>query len=78
MEDIKVGDYVIRYFGYDPNPGSHCPQMRMIVTQVTDNKIHCGPWKFDRKTGGELEKELGWTATKTGSYIKPEPVKFFH
>lgn len=61
MEDIKIGDEVIRYLGNIPIP--------MKVTKVTENKIHCGAWKFDKKTGAEIDKDLGWGPQGTGSYL---------
>lgn len=59
MQHIKIDDYVERdLFGH---------MMKLKVTNVTDNKIYCGPWKFDRITGAEIDKDI----THTVSYIKP-------
>lgn len=59
MQHIKIDDYVERdLFGH---------MMKLKVTNVTDTKIYCGPWKFDRITGAEIDKDI----THTVSYIKP-------
>jgi hypothetical protein len=49
--------------------GGGVPMMRMRVTRVDAHYVYCGDWQFDIKTGGEIDAELGWTATMTGSYI---------
>jgi hypothetical protein len=65
MIDVKVGDEVVRNMA-----GVH---MTLIVSEVQDGKIVCGPWTFDQETGAELDEDLGWDATHTGSYISPAP-----
>jgi hypothetical protein len=51
------------------------PAMPLRVTMVDDNFIHCGPWKFSRETGAEIDEEIGWGLTDengdivTGSYL---------
>lgn len=50
--------------------------MELKVSKVTDDLIFCGPWKFDRMTGAEIDEELGWGSKdsegviRTGSFIK--------
>lgn len=29
-------------------------------------------WKFDRKTGAEIDDDLGWSPARTGTYLKLE------
>jgi len=62
--NIKVGEKVTRCLG-----GINGVKLHIIVTRVTNDKIYCGPWKFDKLTGAELDKDLGWTATRAGSCI---------
>lgn len=71
---IKPGDQVMRYLSSAEIP------MRLTVTHVDDRFIYCAGldgWKFDRKTGAEVDEELGWGALnpetgviETGSIIK--------
>ena len=68
MLDVKPGDIVTRWLA------AKCP-MKVKVTEVTDTLIHCGPWKFDRLRGYEIDEELGWGEKdpdgiiQTGSFI---------
>jgi hypothetical protein len=59
----KVGDVVVRMLG-------GAIPMSLKVTEVDDRFIHCGPWKFDKATGAEVDEELGWGNDGTGSYIE--------
>jgi len=59
---MKVGDKVIRILAGLP--------MDLIVTAIDDEFIHCGPWKFDKVSGAEIDEELGWGANGTGSYLQ--------
>ena len=64
LDEIKVGDTVTRMIaGSIP--------MVLKVTAV-DEYIHCGPWKFSRKTGAEIDEEIGWDESTTGSVLKLE------
>lgn len=65
FKDIKVGDTVTRMLaGTLP--------MKLEVT-VVDEFIHCGPWKFSRKNGAEIDEDLEWDDENgTGSYLKLE------
>lgn len=48
---IKTGDVVTRMLaGVIP--------MKLKVTEVTDDKIICSLWEFDRKTGIEIDLEI--------------------
>jgi hypothetical protein len=61
---IKEGDAVVRMLaGLIP--------MKMKVTRV-DTLIRCGPWSFSRINGAEIDDDLGWTETRTGSYLTEE------
>jgi hypothetical protein len=71
MLDVKVGDTVTRWLA------ARCP-MKLKVNKVTDELIYCGPWKFDRLAGFEIDEELGWGEKdadgiiQTGSFITVE------
>ena len=47
-------------------------QMELKVTEVTDTKIICGAWEFDRATGAEIDDDLEWGPEygATGSFLK--------
>lgn len=61
----KVGDKVVRVIG-------GMVEMPLTVTEVTENKIVCGAWEFDRATGAEIDEDLGWGPSYgvTGSVLK--------
>jgi len=72
-KEIKIGDYVTRNLAGI--------KMQLRVTDLTDNLIVCGGtaashngWWFDRKTGAEVDAELGWGPVSgvTGSYLEEE------
>ena len=63
LSDVTVGDQVFRWLS-----GIAVP-MPLIVTEVTDERIVCGPWKFDRTSGAEIDEDLGWGQKSTGSFI---------
>jgi hypothetical protein len=60
---MGIGDTVIRKFhgGYS---------MKLKIINIDENFIYCGPWKFDKKTGAEIDEELGWNNKGTGSFIE--------
>jgi hypothetical protein len=60
--EILVGQRLIRLIGNEA-------EMPMIVTEVTDDLVICTTWCFDRKTGAEIDPELGWGPGGTGSYL---------
>ena len=62
---MKVGDTVTRWLaGTIP--------MELRVTDITDDRIVCGAWEFDLRTGAEIDEDLGWgpPPKMTGSFIK--------
>jgi hypothetical protein len=63
LSDVMVGDKVLRWLA-----GIEVP-MPLIVTELTDERIICGPWEFDRITGAEIDELLGWGPKSTGSWI---------
>jgi len=72
---MNVGDKVTRFLGGIP--------MDLKVTEITDDTIVCGPWTFDKKTGAEIDEEIGWGPPTpeepnrmTGSYIKMPGVQY--
>lgn len=70
-KELQIGDYVTRMLaGTLP--------MELIVTEITDDLIICGAWKFDRRTGAEVDEDLNWgpPPQSTGSFIKPTPVTY--
>jgi hypothetical protein len=64
ISSVAVGETVTRYLG-------GTVPMELRVTEVTKDKIVCAAWTFDRKTGAEIDEELGWGVHGTGSYIVP-------
>jgi len=32
--------------------------MKLFVTEITDNKIICGAWEFDKDTGYEIDEDI--------------------
>lgn len=52
LEDVVVGDYVIRTMFPEVN-------VTLVVTDVLDDRIVCGMWEFCRETGHEIDEELG-------------------
>lgn len=68
LPELKVGQYVTRFLaGSIP--------MTLHVTSITDDRILCGEYEFDRKTGAEIDDFLGWgpPPKMTGSYITVQP-----
>jgi hypothetical protein len=75
FRDVKAGDTVSRILGDAP--------MELIVTEVDEQFIYCGPvgvgWKFDRETGIEVDEEISWGLEfgVVGSYLRhPEEMKW--
>lgn len=68
LEALKVGDVVTRMLaGKIP--------MKLRITEVTETVIKCGAWTFHRKTGFEIDEDLGWTGepnTFSGSFLRFE------
>jgi hypothetical protein len=42
--------------------GGYIP-MELKVTEVTDAEIICGPWRFDKETGVEIDEDIGVTVS---------------
>lgn len=59
-----VGKVVTRWLAGDM-------PMDFKITEVTDGRIICGDWTFDRATGAEIDEYLGWGPPPlvTGSFI---------
>lgn len=62
LSDIKPGDKVVRMLG-----GTIPMQLKV---SAVDEYIHCGPWKFSKANGAEIDEELGWNEKQTGSFLK--------
>jgi hypothetical protein len=68
LQNLQAGDKVTRYIAGIP--------MELKVTEITEDLIICGPYEFCRKTGAEIDEDLGWGEEDkdgkimTGSYIK--------
>lgn len=65
FEYVKPGDKIVRMLG--------SVKMELIVQNVTNTIIDTG-WTFDRKTGAEVDDDLGWgpPPKMTGSYLVKE------
>lgn len=51
MSTLKKGDVVTRMLaGTIP--------MQLRITDITDNKIVCGAWVFDKETGHEIDDDI--------------------
>lgn len=62
---VKVGDKVFRMLaGVVEHP--------LRVTEVTEDEIICGAWKFCAKTGAEIDDYLNWgpAPRMTGSFLR--------
>jgi len=59
LAQLKVGDTVTRLLA-----GSL--PVELIVSEITEDKICCGPWEFHPQTGGEIDEELGWDGGISG------------
>ncbi len=65
MIEVKEGQEVYRYL-------CGTIEMPLLVSQVDSLYIHCGPWKFLKENGNEVDEDLDWDGlTKTGSFILP-------
>ena len=62
LKDVTVGSFVRRNIAG--------MIMELKVTQITKDRIICGPWEFDRETGCEIDEYLGWNNEITGSYLE--------
>lgn len=69
--DVKADDQVGREYG-TPDAKGERPVMWLTVTEVTESRIFCNRWEFDRETGAEVDHELGWGPEygKSGSFLR--------
>jgi hypothetical protein len=61
---FKVGDTITRNL---------CgARMELLITEVAETSIFCGPWEFCKKTGLEIDDCLEWGPEygRSGSYIE--------
>jgi hypothetical protein len=62
---MEIGDKVTRMLaGEIPHP--------LLITAITDERIICGAWEFDKATGAEIDPFLDWgpPPLMTGSFLK--------
>ena len=70
---MQVGDMITRWLaGTIP--------MELRITAITDDRIICGDYEFDKATGAEIDEFLGWGPPPkfhmTGSYIRVPGVTY--
>lgn len=63
MIEVQVGEIVCRY-------SNGVLLMALTVSEITEDRIICGPWTFDRSTGAEINEQLRWGPDNTFSYIQ--------
>lgn len=62
MKELKIGDLVVR---------NMCGvKMSLKISNIDNKFIYCGPRKFDKFTGAEVDEELGWDNFLTGSFLE--------
>lgn len=66
LATLKVGSPVTRWLaGTVP--------CKFKITEIDDDFFHCGPWKFRKDNGCEVDEDLGWDGVAhTGSFIKKD------
>lgn len=74
IKEIKIGDMITRWL-------AGTIEMQLRVTDITEDRIICGNnggWEFDKKTGAEIDDDLGWgpPPKMTGSFIKIPGIKY--
>lgn len=64
-DNLKIGDVVTRMVA-----GSE--MMKLKISELTPERVICGPWEFDRQTGAEIDDDLDWgpPPKMTGSYLE--------
>jgi len=71
--EFKVGQVVTRWLA------GTIPQ-ELAISEITDDRIICGSWEFDKATGAEIDEFIGWGPppkfAMTGSFIKVPGVKY--
>ena len=68
---MNVGDMVTRWL-------AGTVEMELRITAITEDRIICGGWEFDKATGAEIDDDLGWgpPPKMTGSFIKVPGVTY--
>ncbi len=70
---MNVGDMITRWLGGQV-------EMQLRITAITEDRIICGSWEFDKATGAEIDEDLGWGPPPkyayTGSFIKVPGVRY--
>ena len=67
FRNVKVGETVKRMLaGVVP--------MKLKVSEITETRIICGPWEFDRNTGLEIDEDIPVTV----SFLVDEPAEIVH
>lgn len=69
MRELKVGDRVMRLLGGEV-------EMALTITEIDARFIHCGPWKFDKRNGIEVDEELGWGEQADGTFMSGSSLVF--
>lgn len=66
LAELKPGDKVVRRVGEGT-----VMMDGLVVSAITEDKIICSFWEFCRRTGAEIDEELGWgpPPKATGTYI---------
>lgn len=68
LHAIKVGDIVERMLAFSIS-------MPLRVTEVTEKKIECGWWEFDRDTGLEIDKDISHRVSYLRKVYTKEEIK---
>lgn len=68
LDKVKVGDTV-------PRMCAGQVMMNLTVSEVTEDRIICGPWVFSKRNGAEIDEDLDWDETHTGSYLPCDGVQ---
>jgi len=60
-----VGEKVVRVIAGEV-------EMPLKVTAITEDRVICGPWTFDKATGAEIDDDIGWGPPPkvTGSFLR--------
>jgi len=69
LRDKEVGDVVVRNL---------CgAKHELKITKITEDVVHCGPWRFCRTSGMEIDDDCRWGPEfgRTGSVLEQEKAK---
>jgi hypothetical protein len=64
---IAVGDIIVRQLVF-------LIPMQLKVMELTEDRIICGFWEFDRNTGLEIDEDISHTVSYISEIIKNETV----